>query len=184
MRTALNRRVAHASGGCIPLAYELRWIEWRTLQIVVAVLAVAAIAVETLRLSVGFRVRIHDFVVRADEENRVASYVYYWSSLAVVVTVFAPAVAVPSYGMLAIGDPISGIVGSGELRRIKRPAALAAMFTVCSLVAVAFLPLRTALAMALGATVADGVKPSLGSYVVDDNLSVPVLAALVGSVVG
>jgi dolichol kinase len=94
-----------------------------------------------------------------------------------VIWATGPAVGVPAILMLALGDPVSGLLSSGELRRVKRPRVLVGMFLICLLLALPFLPPVVAAAGALGATLADGVKPRLGGYVVDDNLTIPPLAA-------
>jgi dolichol kinase len=51
------------------------------------------------------------------------------------------------------------------------------MFTVSFLLAYPFVPLPIAVLGALGAMVADGVKPMINGYVVDDNLTIPLVAA-------
>jgi dolichol kinase len=101
-----------------------------------------------------------------------------------VAWVFDPPVAVPGMLMLALGDPVSGLLGSNEAGRAKRAGVLAAMFAVCfslaALVLVRSVPLPTALAAAAvgaaGATVADGYTPVVKGYVVDDNLTIPPVA--------
>jgi dolichol kinase len=81
--------------------------------------------------------------------------------------------------MLALGDPVSGLVGSGELQSVKGARSLLAMFAVS--LAVAFgvgLDAVPAVVGAAAATLADGVKPVVATYVVDDNLTIPPAAAV------
>ena len=97
-----------------------------------------------------------------------------------------PAVAIPGMLMLTIGDPISGILSSNRVTQSKRRTTLAAMFAVCFALAwpvVRGVALTTAAGVvaasvgALGATVADGFKPVVAGYVVDDNASIPLLGS-------
>jgi dolichol kinase len=53
------------------------------------------------------------------------------------------------------------------------------MFAVCAVIAFVFVDsLLAAILGGLAAMVADGVKPIIGDFVVDDNLTIPVFAAL------
>jgi len=99
-------------------------------------------------------------------------------SVAGVVLVFDPQIAVPAMFALSLGDPVSGLLASGELRTVKRPRVLLAMFVVTLAVAWPFLPLSAAVLAAVGATIADGVKPQFRGIVVDDNLSIPIVVAV------
>jgi hypothetical protein len=80
--------------------------------------------------------------------------------------------------MLTLGDPVSGLLGSGELRTVKQPRVLATMFVVCAALAWPFLTPAAVVVAALAATLADGVKPRVRGYVVDDNLTIPLAASL------
>jgi dolichol kinase len=80
--------------------------------------------------------------------------------------------------MLALGDPVSGLLGSGELRRVKRARVLVAMFLVCTSLALPFVSPLAAVLGGVAATLADGVKPVPAGYVIDDNLTIPPAAAL------
>jgi dolichol kinase len=103
-----------------------------------------------------------------------------------VAWLFGPTVAVPGMLMLAIGDPVSGILGSNEAGRTKRAGVVLAMFAVCFALGAATLLGQAALPVALGAaavgaagaTVADGYTPVVAGYVVDDNLTIPPAACL------
>ena len=169
------RRLVHASGSVLPLLYLLDLAAWRQVQALFVVGSLAAATLEVLRLSVGLDWRIYDRLTRSYEQDNVAGYAYYMFSTTAVVLAFEPRIAIPSVLMLTIGDPISGLAGSGELRRVKRPPALAAMFGTCVALAAPFL-YRTPLAVLLGAlvaTIADGVKPTVEGYIIDDNLTIP-----------
>lgn len=175
----VGRRLVHASGSAIPALYLLEFATWRQVQLLFVACALGAGVLELLRLSAGLDWRIYDRLTRGYEQDNVAGYAYYMFSTTAVVLAFEPRIAIPAVLMLTLGDPISGMAGSGELRRVKRPAALAAMFCTSAVLAAPFLH-RTPLAVALGAlaaTVADGVKPTVEGYIIDDNLTIPPAAA-------
>lgn len=177
LRGELGRRLVHASGTALPVLYLLG-ISWRDVAILYVICTVGALTLDLIRLYTGLDWWIYEHLTREYEQTNIAGYVLYMFSSAVAWFAFDPAVAIPAIMMLTLGDPISGIVGSGELRFIKRPMALAIMFAVCALIAVPFhyAAPPTVLAGALGGTIADGVKLSVSGYIIDDNLTIPVVA--------
>jgi dolichol kinase len=184
MADEVKRRLVHAIGAGLPALYLLELAPWR----VVAGLAVVGMAVagvlEALRLSGRLEWRVYDVLTREYEQDNPAGYALYFVGMAVVAVGFAgtPTVAVAAMLMLAIGDPISGLLGTAGAEGVKEPVVLAVMFLVCFAMAVPFAvglvgPAAGVGAAALGAvvaTVADGVKPVVAGYVVDDNLTIPV----------
>jgi dolichol kinase len=179
------RRVVHASGAVVPGAYlldtrvmEAGVVTWRVVQ-AVAVLGLAAVVLlEAAMLYGGLELFIYDHLTREYEQDTVAGYALYVLSATVVVLLFDPQVAVPAVFMLALADPVSGALSTGELRTVKRPRVLVGMFVTSLLIALPFVATAAAVAGALGATVADGVKPTVRGVVVDDNLTIPVFAAV------
>jgi len=194
MPDELGRRVVHASGATIPGAYLLDQhvlstglITWRVVQGVAVFGLVLAAVLEAARLSGTIEHPIYDTLTREYEQDKVAGYALYVVSGTVVVLAFAPPIAVPSLLMLMLGDPVSGILSTGELRTVKRPRVLVGMFVVSVAFAYPFMWTVTgdpvlggvaAVAGAAGATVADGVKPTIRDYVIDDNLTIPIVAAV------
>jgi len=174
----LGRRVVHASGAVVPLAYVADVATWQQVRLVAAAGLALALLLEALRLFVGLDWAIYERLTREYEEENLAGYALYALSGAVVLWVTPPSVGVPAVLMLALGDPVSGLLSSGELRTVKRPRVLVGMFVVCVLLALPFVPPLAAVAGAAGATLADGVKPVVAGYVVDDNLTIPPLAAV------
>ncbi len=173
------RRLVHASGAGLPALYLLNLATWGQVRLFYMVGTVIVGALELLRLSVGLNSQIYDHLTRGYEENNVAGYALYMFSSTVVAVGFEPQIAIPAILMLVLGDPLSGTLSSGELRTIKRPPALVGMFCICVAVAAPFLS-QTPLAVvfgALGGTLADGVKPIIRGYVIDDNLTIPPAAA-------
>jgi dolichol kinase len=169
------------------LLYLLEVVTWPTLRRLLVVLTAVAAVLEFLRLTVGLDWRIYDRLTREYEQDNPAGYALYAVSTTAVALAFEPPVAVPGMLMLMVGDPISGLLSSaGGATEGKRPSVLAAMFGVCFALAAPFAlgvarPPVAALAAALaaaGATAADGLKPVVAGYVVDDNLSIPPAACV------
>lgn len=184
MPSELGRRLVHASGSVVPGAYLLDQhvlqsglVTWRVVQaITVAGLVVTAV-LEVARLYAGFDHFVYRRLTREYEQETVAGYALYVLGTTVVVLGFEPQVAVPAVFMLALGDPISGLLSGDELRSVKPPRVLVGMFSVCFVIAYPFVPLVAAALGAIGGTLADGITLSIGDYVVDDNLTIPFLAA-------
>lgn len=175
----LGRRLTHASGSVLPGLYLVGLITWQQTQTLFVVGAVVAVVLEALRHSGRIDWWIYRHLTREYEQETVAGYALYMISSAAVVLAFEPFIAVPAVLMLTLGDPISGLTASGEFRRIKRPRSLVTMFVVSSLIALPFL-YETPLAVVLGGIggmVADGTKPIVRGHVVDDNLTIPPVAA-------
>jgi dolichol kinase len=191
-RGELKRRLVHASGTGLPLLYVLEFVTWRQFGFVMLACSAVAATLEFVRLVIGLDWAIYDELTRPYEQENVAGYGLYMFSITAVVLVFAPHVAVPATLMLTIGDPISGLLsGAREAGEPKRLRTLAAMFAVCLAVSVPFLVppagvvagVVASVAAAAAATLADGFTPVISGYVVDDNASIPVVAAVAGGVV-
>ncbi|WP_255148892.1 dolichol kinase [Halorarius halobius] len=179
----LARRLVHACGSAVPLAYVAGVATWEEVRLLAIAGTLLALALEALRLLAGFDHAIYDRLTREYEQDNLAGYALYAISGTVVMLLTDPAVGVPAVLMLTLGDPVSGLLSSGELRSMKRPRVLVGMFGVCFLLAVPFVSPVAAALGAAAATVADGVKPVVRGYVIDDNLTIPPAAA-VGMLVG
>ena len=184
MALELGRRFVHASGAVVPGAYlldshvfETGLFGWPTVQVLSAVGLVVAAVLEIARLYGGFEHAVYDRLTREYERDTVAGYALYVLGATITVFVFEPTVAVPALFMLTLGDPVSGMLSEGGLRTIARPRVLVGTFVVCFALAYPFVPTGVAAAGAAGATVSDGIKPRIFGYVVDDNLTIPVVAA-------
>jgi len=206
-----GRRLVHAGGVLFPVPYLAGWLSWRATGLVLA-LGVGVVAVlEYLRLGRGLDHAVYDRLTRPYEADGVAGYALYMASMTAVALAAPPATAIPGMLMLAIADPISGVLSTvaavraggsdgdgdgnpdggaddapavGGIR--KRPAVAAATFLVCLGLAAPFAVGRAgpvagaaaAAAGAAGATLADAATPVVRGYVVDDNLTIPVAAAV------
>ncbi len=174
----LKRRLVHVSGTGYPALFLLGLASYDQLRLLLVASSVAALALEAVRLLVGLDWRIFDELTREYEQDNVAGYALYMFGMTVAALAFEPRVAIPAMLMLTIADPISGLVGSGELG-VKAAHTLLLTFGVCVLIAsLSGLPVIAAILGALAATLADGAKPVISGYVVDDNLTIPVGAAV------
>lgn len=187
-----KRRLVHASGTGLPLLYVLGFVTWRQFGYVMLECSAVAATLEFVRLVIGLDWAVYDELTRPYEQENVAGYGLYMFSITAVVVTFAPHIAVPATLMLTVGDPISGLLSTTrEAGEPKRLRTLGAMFGVCLAVSATFLVPRAGVAVgtaasvaaALAATVADGFTPVIRGYVVDDNASIPVAAAVAGGVV-
>ncbi len=174
----LKRRAVHVSGTALPAAYLLDVITYEQFRWLLVAGSVVVCCLEAVRLFVGLDWRLYDELTREYEQTNLAGYALYTFSGTAVALVFGPSIAIPAIMMLTIADPLSGLLGSGELRSMKELSVLAVTFAVCFVLAIPFVPLVPALLGALAATLADGVKPVFRGYVIDDNLTIPVAAAL------
>ncbi len=182
MRDEVARRLVHASTTAVPLSYVLlEPVTWDVLRALLAVALVAGLALEVVRLFVGLDWCIFDRLTREYEEDNLAGYFLGAVGMAVVVFAFPPPpqVAVPAMLMLTIADPVSGLLSSGQLKTAKEGYVLLATFGVATLLAAPFVPPVVAVLGGVTATVADGVKPVIRGYVIDDNLTIPISAAVV-----
>ncbi|WP_396611101.1 dolichol kinase [Haloferax sp. S1W] len=182
----IKRRLVHASGSGMPLLYILGLVEWQVLGYLFIFSSVVVSVLEALRLFGNLEWRIYDELTREYEQDNVAGYALYMYSQTAVALLFAPHVAIPGMLMLTIGDPISGFLGSAPVGEMKSLPTLSAMFAVCLVLAAPFVvpvvglvPGIVASAVgAVGATLADGAKPVVAGYVIDDNLSIPPVACV------
>ncbi|QGN07988.1 dolichol kinase [Halorhabdus sp. CBA1104] len=188
----IARRLVHASTSVVPLSYIfVDAIEWRHIQAFLGIAVLIALGFESFRLVAGFEWWVFDRLTRSYEQENLAGYFLGAVGLTVVAFAFSPPgstalveglgrspVAVPAMLMLTIADPFSGLLGSGELRTAKQAWVLLATFGLSTLLAAPFVPTVPAVLGGIAATVADGIKPVVGGYVIDDNLTIPIAAAV------
>ena len=182
MADELKRRLVHASGSGLVALYLLAGalelgLTWPRFKFLMVVLATGALVLEFFRLHVGLDWRLYDVLTREYEQDNPAAYALYMVSMAAVVVAFEPDIALPAMLMLSLGDPISGAVSDDSLQRVKPPKVLVTMFLVSTIVAIPFLPLPVAVIAAIGATIADGITLEIRTYIIDDNLTIPIYAA-------
>jgi len=178
MANEFARRLVHASGAVVPGLYLADLLAWEQVRYLLVLGILVTVGLETARLILGFDWVVFDKLTREYEQDNPAGYALYVFSGSVTGLVFRPEIAVPAILMLTLADPVSGALSVNELRTVKRPRVLVAMFAICTGLAAIWVPLSAALLGGLAATVADGVKPVIRGYVVDDNLTIPIAAAI------
>lgn len=174
----LGRRLVHVSGGVPAGLYLLGVLDWPQLRLVYLVGVVAAIGLEAARLFGGVDWWVFRRLTRSYEQENPAGYALYVVGSAAAVLAFEPRIAVPAVLMLALVDPVSGMLAAPGRRPVKRPLVLTVTFALAGVIAVPFVPLPAAIAGAAAATLADGATPVIEGYVIDDNFGIPVGAAV------
>jgi dolichol kinase len=181
-----GRRAVHASGVGMPLLYLLDLATWNQLRYFMLGVTAVAFVLEFLRLVVGLNHWLYDELTRPYEADSVAGYAFYMLSVTLVAVTFGPSVTLPAVLMLAVADPISGALSDNGAHEHKRPAVIGATFGLCFLLAVPFTVAWSDLAVgaaaaaggALLGAIADGIKPIIRGVAVDDNLTIPLAAAV------
>jgi dolichol kinase len=174
-----ERRLVHFSGTLVPAAYLADVLTWEAIRYVLAAGAALAIVLELLRLFVGLEWVVYDRLTREYEQDNPAGYALAVVGSALVGWVFDPDIAVVALLLLTVVDPIAGILGdvdSADAR--KAPWVIAATFLVAFAIAVLLLPARAVVPVALVVVAADALKPRVFGFVIDDNFSIPVGAAV------
>lgn len=175
----LGRRLVHVSGMGFPALYALPFVEWWMVVVLMMSATAVVIAIDTARLRFDLDLFLFDYL-RDYETNSPGAYLLYMISATSVAVVFEPRIAIPAILMLAIGDPVAGIASGDELRLVKRPRALVTMFLICALLSVPFLheePLAVVFG-GLGGMVADGIKPDIRGYIIDDDATIAPAGAI------
>lgn len=192
MSHEVGRRLVHMSGVVVPVAHLLDFLTWSQVRWVAAIGALLTLLIEAVRLfgPFEFEKEIFDPLIRDYERDYLAGYALYVFSAAAVGLLFPPEVAIPAVLMLMIADPVIGVLGSVGSKSwfetegglgvdsMKPAPILLSMFTLCVVIALPFVSLLSAVLAAFAATLADGAKPVIAGYVIDDNLTIPPAAAL------
>ena len=188
----IRRKAIHLSGLSVLLSLLLLGRNF-TIGFVALALAISLV-LERQRLK--GRIRLPE--VRAQEEHKVASFIYYITGCLLCVIFLPKMIAVNAVLLLSLGDTISGLAGSvlanADVRGKKvmwgcKPLPImVAMFSGCLLIGylasgITQLSFPVYLAGAAAATAADGVCIIVNGKSLDDNFSIPIFSGLVMIVV-
>lgn len=194
-RVELQRKVFHAAGSLIALAYF--FMDRETAIIGLAIINAIFLTVEWLRLS-GI-ISLPEMLLRPHETKQVAAYIYFQVAALISIIAFEKTIAITAILMLALGDTASGLAGAlmngGNVRynrqkfNVKPFPIMAVMCLVCVLIGVILrsLPLapdmndisiRVYVAGALGATLGDAIPLRIQGNPIDDNLLIPLLSGV------
>jgi dolichol kinase len=181
----IKRRLVHVAGALLPLAYLVDatllsggTLTWHRLRILYLIASAVAVGLEFFRLVVGLDWWVYRRLTREYEQDNPAGYALFMIGSAIAALAFEPRVAIPGLLALSLVDPLSGLLSRRDHHRVKRPSVLAVTFLASAMLAAAFVPLAAAVLGGVAVTVADGVKPSIGGVVLDDNFTIPVSASV------
>lgn len=189
-----GRRLVHVSGIGVPLTYYVltaasldEALAWRAVQGLTIIGVLAGTALEVGRLRLGVDSWAFRKLTREYESSKVAGYALYLVGIAVVAVGY-PALAwvtgvefpieaaLTGMILLSVGDPLSGSLAA-DTPGMKGPRAIVPTLVVGTVIGVLVgLPAVAAVAAAVALVVADVRLWSIGDYVVDDNLTIPVAA--------
>jgi dolichol kinase len=194
----LGRKAYHMAGLVIPAAYCF-YVSREIMLVVLGACVLGAGVLEYLRLT--GRDPYPSSYMRPAEKGRLAGYFYAAAGLFLAVLLFSKPIAIAAMLFLVIGDALTGLAGvvlsmySGKksvdvrdgrgsglahaLRHPKQPGLMLLMFAVCGAIGLAFHPELSYAAIAAGsmaAVIADAFPWRIRGFVIDDNLSIPLLA--------
>lgn len=182
----LSRRIVHVSGGTPLFLYLLDVITWPQFGRLLAAVVVCTLVLEYARLKQGFSHAVYDHLTRPYEDDVIAGYAVYAVGMGLAWLLFPAPAATAGMLMLALGDPIGGVLTSVDGGDSKEWSVMFAMCAACTVLgslvtipAVGFSEgVAAAFCGAIGATIADSYKPVIHGRIIDDNLTIP----LIGSV--
>jgi dolichol kinase len=181
----IRRRAVHVAGAGVPLGYLVDatvlsggLVTWERVRLLYLLASVIAVGLEFFRLVVGLEWWVYRRLTREYEQTNPAGYALFMIGSAIAALAFEPRIAIPALLALSLVDPLSGLLSRRSHRRVKRPSVLAVTFLVSFGLGAAFVPLAAAALGGVAVTVADGVKPSIGGVVLDDNFTIPVAASV------
>lgn len=108
-------------------------------------------------------------------------------SAVLLVFFFPKIIAVASFSMVAVSDTFASVIGKafGKHRFGKKSIEGSLAFLVTAILVVLFVPgldWRIGLVMALAGTVTEAFVVAIGSYRIDDNLTIPIASAAIGMI--
>ena len=177
------RKAVHLLGTSIPIAYL--FLDREIMLVALTVAALITIGMEYARLWHG--INLVPDILRKDEERRIAAYACFAIASLLAIFFFEKRIAIAALLMLCIGDSVVGIIGAvlplQKSSRIKDVRLMVMMLGTCFLVGVLFVSPPIAFVGAVGAMVADAFPWRFGSITLDDNLTIPLLAGFLMTVV-
>lgn len=174
-----GRRLVHGVGVVVPLAYLFGLFSWPQIQLALVVGTAGVLVLEFLRLQGYIDWAIYDHLIREYEEEDVGAYVLYAVGMTLVAFMVPPRAAVPAMLLLTLADPVSGVLSSRTEVGMKQGYVLVATFGFSVLLATLVdVPLLPAIAGGIACAAADGMKPTVAGYVLDDDFTIPVASGL------
>jgi dolichol kinase len=181
----LGRRIVHMLGLVFPFSY-LIVKEWMYVQVILGLAVLIGLIMEYFRLKLNWNNIIYDNLTREYEDEKLAGYYLYIVGMFTVSIIFDPVISIPSMVVLAVGDPIGGMLSDSSVDEKKSLTPFLSVL-VFSMIVIFFASSYVytnvesafiALIGSLGAALGDYKKIKIGNYVVDDNLIIPILTAV------
>jgi len=174
MERELLRKSIHFLGlGYIPL--YLNFGRGITL-LVVFLLTVFALVLEIARHK--FQI-LPKFVLRDYETKGIGAYVYFGISALIVTLIFPMKACIVAIVVGSLGDGVAGILKSTNLSRYSSIAMFIISFSfLLSINSIVNFSFYSALAACVVGTLIERIQ-KIGGYYINDNLSVPIVSALV-----
>jgi dolichol kinase len=187
----LLRKSIHLAGMLFPVAYY--FLGRFTVLFWLSPIVIVTLQFEWMRLR-GY-ISYPAVLLRPSEEHRVAGYVYSIIAAFIVIALFPKTIAIAAITMAVLGDLSSGIAGAvwgkkADVRQMRLPIKPVPILLVMLLVSfltgylaahapgLAHLPVYSVALGALGATLADGVPWQIRGHILDDNLIIPLVSAV------
>lgn len=195
MRTDLHlmRKVWHMSTGLIMVSCLLAGMNQSMALILLGAALVFSILMEVFRLSNAELnkkcIRFFGNIIRSNEVNKVSGMPYYIASSFLAVAIFPRPVAILAILYLALGDPLSSLVGilyssrSVKIFKGKSLHGTAAGFAVCAISTWIFLRSTEVHGLALiRLTLLGGFAGALAEllpFEIDDNFTIPMISGFI-----
>jgi dolichol kinase len=134
--------------------------------------------------------RTFDLMLRTHELERTKLHLngatYIVMAAVLLVLFFPKIIAVTAFSLVAVSDTLAAIIGKsfGKHRFGQKSVEGSAAFFVSALVVVGVVPglnIFVGIIMAIAATLTEGLMVHIGKFKVDDNLSIPLVSAVVGT---
>jgi dolichol kinase len=171
------RKLFHLSGVVIPVIYLLT--DKGTALIVTTGIFIVEITFEVLRIKGFVKVPLIEKNIKGEEINRLSGSFFYILSGLITIIFFEKNIAISSLFVLSIADPLSSLLGSrfGRVRFLEKSLEGTMTFFAASflMLRIFSFPVPIAAACAFIASLTE----LFSSRFVDDNLSVPLVTALV-----
>lgn len=174
---SLVRKFFHFSGSVIPAVYLL--FDRFTTLLLVASLLVACCLLEVVRIKGFLDLHVVKESMKETERRRPTGSFYFILGALVTILLFPRAAAIPALFVLSIADPLSSLVGYrfGRTPLVGKTVEGTVAFFLVSYVILAFFPLRVHVIAA--SAFAASLTELLSSRLIDDNLWIPIVTALV-----
>lgn len=181
----IGRRLVHSSGIIFPILYYFLLDRIEIVALLCMAVLIATI-LEFLRIKKGYDNVIFDNLTRDYESDKLAGYHLYLVGMLVASVFYQPVIAMSSMVMVAVCDPIGGILGNTQQDQSKSVWVLLSVILSGWIVSTPIIlysygvntSILLGLVVGVGTGLSDFRKLSVKGYIIDDNLLIPVVSGL------